>query len=148
MLKIDVGVYNNKIGKSYNEIASESRSMHKSQAFGLLRRRGSEVELLVHTQGKEVQNDIMEDINTSIDRIRPTDSLKSYIKKAKDLFDVNNPHLMIDYLTLAYREMNRVADRNWRATKKNEIKNLIKAASGLFFETISNEISSPRSANP
>ena len=138
MLKIDVGVYNNKIGKSYNEIASESRSMHKSQAFGSLRRRGSEVELLVHTQGKEVKNDIMEDINTSIDRIRPTDSLKSYIKKAKDLFDINNPHLMIDYLTLAYREMNRVADRNWRATKKNEIKNLIKAASGLFFETISN----------
>ena len=94
--------------------------------------------MLVHTQGKEVKNDIMEDINTSIDRIRPTDSLKSYIKKAKDLFDINNPHLMIDYLTLAYREMNRVADRNWRATKKNEIKNLIKAASGLFFETISN----------
>ena len=45
---------------------------------------------------------------------------------------------MIDYLTLAYREMNRVADRDWRVIKKNEVKNLIKAASGLFFETISN----------
>ena len=53
MLKIDVGVYNNKIGKSYNEIASESRSMHKSQAFGALRRRGSEEELIVYSQGKK-----------------------------------------------------------------------------------------------
>tara|TARA_B100001741_G_scaffold166333_1_gene137484 strand:+ start:659 stop:3136 length:2478 start_codon:yes stop_codon:yes gene_type:complete len=138
MLKIDVGVYNNKIGKSYNEIASESRSMHKSQAFGALRRRGSEEELIVYSQGKKAENDIMEGVITSWDRVKPNDELKSYLKKAKDSFNINKPYEIIDYLSLAHRELNRVIDRDWRVIKKNEIKNLIKASSGLFFEALSN----------
>ncbi len=137
MLKIDVGVYNNKIGKSYNEIASESRSMHKSQAFGSLRRRGSEEELLVYSQGKIAENDIMEGIVTTWDRVKPNDALKSYIKQAKDSFNIYEPYQIISYLTLAHRELNRVFDRDWRVIKKNEIKNLIKASSGLFFEALS-----------
>ena len=138
MLKIDVGVYNNKIGKSYNEIASESRSMHKSQAFGALRRRGSEEELIVYSQGKKAENDIMDGVITSWDRVKPNDELKSYLKKAKDSFNINKPYEIIDYLSLAHRELNRVIDRDWRVIKKNEIKNLIKASSGLFFEALSN----------
>ena len=138
MLKIDVGVYNNKIGKSYNEIASESRSMHKSQAFGALRRRGSEEELIVYSQGKKAENDIMEGVITSWDRVKPNDELKSYLKKAKDSFNINKPYEIIDYLSLAHRELNRVIDRDWRVIKKNEIKNLIKASSCLFFEALSN----------
>ena len=138
MIKIDVGVYNNKIGKSYNEIASESRSMHKSQAFGSLRRRGSEVELIVHTQGVKAENDIMDGVDTSWDRIKPNDALKSYLRQAKDSFNIDKPYQIIDYLSLAYRELNRVFDRDWRSIKKNEIKNLIKASSGLFFEALSN----------
>ena len=138
MLKIDVGVYNNKIGKSYNEIASESRSMHKSQAFGALRRRGSEEELIVYSQGKKAENDIMEGVITSWDRVKPNDALKSYLNKAKDSFNINKPYEIIDYLSLAHRELNRVIDRDWRVIKKNEIKNLIKASSGLFFEALSN----------
>ncbi len=138
MIKIDVGVYNNKIGKSYNEIASESRSMHKSQAFGSLRRRGSEVELIVHTQGVKAENDIMDGVDTSWDRIKPNEALKSYLRQAKDSFNIDKPYQIIDYLSLAHRELNRVFDRDWRSIKKNEIKNLIKASSGLFFEALSN----------
>ena len=139
MIKIDVGVYNNKIGKSYNEIASEeASSMHKSQAFGSLRRRGSEVELIVHTQGVKAENDIMDGVDTSWDRIKPNDALKSYLRQAKDSFNIDKPYQIIDYLSLAHRELNRVFDRDWRSIKKNEIKNLIKASSGLFFEALSN----------
>ena len=138
MIKIDVGVYNNKIGKSYNEIASESRSMHKSQAFGSLRRRGSEVELIVHTQGVKAENDIMDGVDTSWDRIKPNEALKSYLRQAKDSFNIDKPYQIIDYLSLAHRELNSVFDRDWRSIKKNEIKNLIKASSGLFFEALSN----------
>ena len=43
-LKIDVGIYNPLLGKGYGEIASESRSMHKSQGFGSARTRGSQLE--------------------------------------------------------------------------------------------------------
>ena len=39
-IKLDVGGYNALLGKSYGEIAAESRSMHKSQGFGSAAQRG------------------------------------------------------------------------------------------------------------
>jgi len=39
-LRINVGEYNPALGKSYQEIAAESRSQHKSQGFGTLQRKG------------------------------------------------------------------------------------------------------------
>ncbi|MDQ3674480.1 MAG: PIG-L family deacetylase [Gemmatimonadota bacterium] len=39
-LRINVGEFNPALGESYAEIAAESRSQHKSQGFGMLRRRG------------------------------------------------------------------------------------------------------------
>ena len=144
MLRVDVGLFNNYLGKSYNEIASESRSMHKSQAFGALRRRGSEIELFIQTQGVVAKNDMMEGIDTSWERVKPHDELKEYIQKSKDSFDIRHPYKIIPHLTGAYKELNRVIDPHWREIKKNEIKNLIKASSGLFFESLSNvEIAPP-----
>ena len=52
--------------------------------------------------------------------------------------DLDYPYKIIDDLSLAYKELNRLVDRDWREIKKNEIKNLIKASSGLFFESLSN----------
>ncbi|MEO5579635.1 MAG: PIG-L family deacetylase, partial [Gemmatimonadaceae bacterium] len=39
-LKFNVGEYNATLGRSYSEIAGESRSQHKSQGFGTLQRKG------------------------------------------------------------------------------------------------------------
>ncbi len=39
-IRINVGEYNAALGKSYAEIAAESRSQHKSQGFGSLQRKG------------------------------------------------------------------------------------------------------------
>ena len=43
-VKVDVGTYNALLGKSYGEIAAESRSMHKSQGFGSAKQRGTNIE--------------------------------------------------------------------------------------------------------
>jgi LmbE family N-acetylglucosaminyl deacetylase len=45
-IQINVGEYNPAFGKSYSEIASESRSQHKSQGFGTLQRKGVVWDLL------------------------------------------------------------------------------------------------------
>jgi len=44
LIKLDVGGYNQNLGKSYGEIAAESRSMHKSQGFGSALQRGEQFE--------------------------------------------------------------------------------------------------------
>ena len=43
-LKIEVGMYNPVLGKSYGEMAAESRSQHKSQGFGVPAQRGESFE--------------------------------------------------------------------------------------------------------
>ena len=45
-IRINVGEYNPTLGKSYAEIAAESRSQHKSQGFGTLQRKGVVWDLL------------------------------------------------------------------------------------------------------
>lgn len=45
-IRINVGEYNPAFGKSYAEIAAESRSQHKSQGFGSLQRKGVVWDLL------------------------------------------------------------------------------------------------------
>lgn len=40
-LRMNVGEYNATLGRSYYEIAAESRSQHKSQGFGVLQRKGA-----------------------------------------------------------------------------------------------------------
>ena len=118
ILKMDVGIFNKYLGKSYNEIASESRSMHKSQAFGSLRRRGSETELLLLTQGSSAKNDMMDGINTSWNRVNAHMAIKEYVNNARDSFDVKKPYEIIDNLSLAYKELNKIIDRHWREIKK------------------------------
>jgi len=45
-LRFDVGEYSPLLGRSYAEIASESRSQHKSQGFGTPQRKGAILDML------------------------------------------------------------------------------------------------------
>lgn len=49
---VDVGGYDPLLGRSYNELASASRSMHKSQGFGIPVQRGSNLEYLMLRKGQ------------------------------------------------------------------------------------------------
>jgi len=49
--KIDVGVYNPLLGKSYGEMAAQSRSQHKSQGFGVPSQRGTSIEYFKTIKG-------------------------------------------------------------------------------------------------
>ncbi|MEX6686544.1 PIG-L family deacetylase [Danxiaibacter flavus] len=72
--KIDVGVYNPVLGKGYGEIASESRSQHKSQGFGVARQRGESYEFFTTTGGSAPKEDLMEGIVTTTQRLAERDS--------------------------------------------------------------------------
>src|SRR3954466_15263400 len=78
-LKIDVGGYNALVGKSYGEIAAESRSMHKSQGFGVPGSRGTQLEYFSLTEGEAPQNDLMDDVNTSWSRVEGGAAIEAQI---------------------------------------------------------------------
>ena len=61
--KLDAGDYNPVLGKSYGEIAAESRSQHKSQGFGVARSRGEALEFFKTTGGNAPTNDLLDGVN-------------------------------------------------------------------------------------
>ena len=137
ILKIDVGLYNNILGKSYNEISSESRSMHKSQGFGSLKRRGSEKELFILTQGDKYDDNLMDGVDVTWNRFGENNEIIEYINNLVDEYDPKKPYKTVNKLSILYEKVSKIKDEDWKKIKLNEIKNLIKACLGLFFESLS-----------
>tara|TARA_X000001036_G_C20684720_1_gene807197 strand:- start:958 stop:3435 length:2478 start_codon:yes stop_codon:yes gene_type:complete len=137
ILKIDVGIYNNILGKSYNEISSESRSMHKSQGFGSLKRRGSEKELFILSQGEKYDDNLMDGIDFTWNRLGENNEIIEYINNLVDEYDPKKPYKTVNKLSILYEKVSKINDEDWKKIKLNEIKNLIKACLGLFFESLS-----------
>ena len=137
ILKIDVGIYNNILGKSYNEISSESRSMHKSQGFGSLKRRGSEKELFILSQGEKYDDNLMDGIDFTWNRLGENNEIIEYINNLVDEYDPKKPYKTVNKLSILYEKVSKINDEDWEKIKLNEIKNLIKACLGLFFESLS-----------
>src|SRR5262245_18585917 len=67
--KLDVGGYNPLLGKSYGEIAAESRSQHKSQGFGVPAGRGEALEYFTATKGDQPKADLMEGVDISWNKV-------------------------------------------------------------------------------
>ena len=137
ILKIDVGIYNNILGKSYNEISSESRSMHKSQGFGSLKRRGSEKELFILTQGDKYDDNLMDGVDVTWNRFGENNEIIEYINNLVNEYDPKKPYKTVNKLSILYEKVSKINDEDWKKIKLNEIKNLIKACLGLFFESLS-----------
>jgi LmbE family N-acetylglucosaminyl deacetylase len=138
-LKINVGAYNTLLGKSYGEIASESRSQHKSQGFGVPRQRGEQTEYFIHVKGDSCENDIMDDVavlpdlgNNTVRYNRLTDQLiRSY--------ELEKPEKSLPVLIKIYRLLNASENSYWKAQKIKEVESLIVACSGLFMEAYTSQ---------
>lgn len=70
-LKLDIGVVNGLSGKGYGEIASLSRSMHKSQGFGSAISRGTNIEYFKFLEGERPEFSLLEGYDLSWKRFGP-----------------------------------------------------------------------------
>lgn len=141
MLKIDVGAYNQVLGKSYSEIAAESRSMHKSQGFGASGSRGSSMEYLQHFKGSKAQDDLFDKINTSWSRVKNSDDLSIKIENIVKNFNSENPSAIVPDLLKVRKHISGISDEFWRTVKLKEVDKLIKSCLGLWIEVLSEEAS-------
>ncbi|MEO9967781.1 MAG: PIG-L family deacetylase [Reichenbachiella sp.] len=133
LVTLDLGAYNPLLGKSYPEIASLSRSMHKSQGFGSTGSRGTQIEYFDHTAG-EKSLDMFAGIDTSWKRVKGGEKVGFHVDNAIMHYDPANPAIIVEDLILAYKELAKVRDQYWKNIKQQEIKDLIKACTGLYME--------------
>jgi len=133
-IKLDVGGYSPLLGKSYGEIASDSRSMHKSQGFGVARSRGTQFEHFKRLDGDTTVNEIFENINTGWSRIPGSSKIEELISKTISEFDAANPHKIVSNLIVLLKMIDNNGDAYWKEVKRKEVMNLIVACSGIWFE--------------
>ncbi len=133
-MKLDVGVFNPLLGKGYGEIASESRSQHKSQGFGVPRQRGQSWEYFTLVNGEAASNDVMEGIVTDWSRVEGGAEINQMIEKIIAAYSFTNPSASVKSLIQLYKTIENIKDGDLKINKLFEIRELIKACAGLWLE--------------
>jgi len=137
--KTDVGGYNQILGKSYGEIAAESRSKHKSQGFGVPAHRGSSFEFFATIKGDKPVIDLMDGIEITSKRLRFKDSVEknTYQGLVKNIirdFNPGKPVMSLPSLEILYKMLSEMGGVEDNYFKQAEVNLLIKNTSGLFME--------------
>jgi LmbE family N-acetylglucosaminyl deacetylase len=134
-ISANIGSFNPLLGKSYTEIAGESRSMHKSQGFGSARSKGSRIDYFKHTAGEPARNDLFDDIDLTWKRVKGGETISALFAEAYQTFNAENPSAILPLLINAYTQLQKFpADDYYVQLKKKEVADLIVACSGLWFE--------------
>lgn len=137
--KFDVGGYNPVLGKSYGEIAADSRSQHKSQGFGVPRSRGEALEYFKATGGSQPTTDLFEDVVTDWSRVKGGEAVSQAIQSAITNFNFLEPQKSVPQLVQIYKAILQVPDLYWREQKRKEAIELIEQAGGLWLEAFTSE---------
>lgn len=138
-IKLDVGGYNPLLGKSYGEIAAESRSMHKSQGFGSAKQRGEYFEYFKPVKGDTAGlKDIFQGMDFTWGRVSNNnkDRIQSAFEKIIQNFDIQNPPKMV-YDTL-FDMIIEVYLAKSRAKNNSNLIDVQRNLVGLFSECTTN----------
>ena len=138
LLNFDIGTYYASSGLSNTEIASLSRSQHKSQGFGNTGTRGSQMEYIELIKGDMPtdKSNIFEGIDTSWNRIEGGKAIGSILNQVESDFDFTDPSASVSELVKAYVLVQKLEDSHWKHIKSEALKSIIEACAGLYLEAV------------
>lgn len=136
VIAVETGLYNPLFGKSYGELAAESRSQHKSQGFGVPPNRGVKIDYLLLKGGDPASRDPFDGIDLSWKRIPGSDNVQQLVNQAIATFRPDEPAASVPVLVQLYKALNQLdASNSYVKAKRLEVENLIQQCLGLWFET-------------
>ncbi len=130
---VDAGGYNSLLGKSYGEIAAESRSQHKSQGFGVPATRGKSLEYFKTIKGAPPTKDLMDGVQTDWRRVN-ANAIQSAIKDVIKNYSFEDPQNSLPALLDIYKTLEKSEAGYWRDEKLKELQQVIKECAGLYIE--------------
>lgn len=130
---VELGTYDPVLGKSYAEVAGESRSMHRSQAMGTSQRKGSMPTYFEHVAGDGAEGGLFEGIDTGWSRIEGGEKVGASLAMARDQLDSRKPQEVLPHLLAAYTEMKAIS-RPEVDYEMGELLEAIELASGLWLD--------------
>ena len=133
---IDIGTYYPLKGVSNNELASLASSQHLCQGFGRLSQRGSQNENIEFLKGMPIgkNEDVFSGINTKWNRIKGGEDIGNILYNVEKNFSFENPSIHINDLLEAYKLLQNIEDKHWKAQKTKELKSIIEMCAGLYLE--------------
>ncbi len=142
-ISLDAGVFLPTKGKSNDEIAAESRSMHKCQAMGTLSSRGSNLEYLQYLKGSKddikATKDPFEGINTSWTRLKGGEPIGKALADIEKNYRLDNPTASISALLSVRRMIEKMPTSNYRTKKLADIEKVVAWCCGIYFEATTRE---------
>jgi LmbE family N-acetylglucosaminyl deacetylase len=142
--KMDVGQFNPLLGKSYGEIAAQSRSQHRSQGFGVPAQRGSVLEYFKTLKGKAPVNDLMDGADVSWNRLGNYVNAAAVTKSIDSMVNVyktEQPGALVQPMLslLTHLQQAQAVEKNetrYLSQKIEAAKEWIAASLGIFFEAV------------
>ncbi|MBS1491330.1 MAG: PIG-L family deacetylase [Bacteroidetes bacterium] len=134
VVTVNVGTYNMLLGKSYSEIAAESRTQHKSQGFGSSGRRGDAPEFFEFVKGEKADKSIFDGVNTTWSRIKGGEIITPMVDQAIAEFKDEDPAAVVPQLLKIRSAIKTLPASVWKSRKENEVNILIQNCLGLFAE--------------
>ena len=136
LIGVETGLFNSLLGRSYGEIAAESRSQHKSQGFGVPANRGAKIDYLLLKNGDLTEKDPFDGVDMTWKRVANSESVQSLVTKLTVGFRADNPSASVSALVQLYGAISKLDTTNvYVRAKRQETQNLIQQCLGLWFET-------------
>lgn len=139
VITMNLGSYNTLLGKSYSEIAAESRTQHKSQGFGSPGRRGEAPEYFEFVKGEKATKDLFDNVNTTWSRVKGAEKISPLVDKAIKEFKDEEPFATIPALLQIRKEIAALSNSIWSERKLEEVNHLIKDCAGLYVEVLADQ---------
>lgn len=133
---LDVGQYDPLLGKSYTELAAESRSMHRSQGFGALAGRGERLEYFDLLAGQPFKTELLEGVDLSWGRLPGGAPVGELLSKARSAYRPEHPEAIVPLLLDAKAALERLAPEPWVEVKRAELTEALRCAAGIWAEAI------------
>jgi LmbE family N-acetylglucosaminyl deacetylase len=138
LISLEAGGYQPLLGKSYPEIAAASRSMHKSQGFGVEIERGERKEYFKFLDGKPIKGEggIFDGIDTSWARLGKSPSVSENIRDILLHYDATQPSASVPALLDLRETLRALGDDPWTVEKLSDLDQIIAACLGLHLEAV------------
>jgi LmbE family N-acetylglucosaminyl deacetylase len=144
-ITVNVGVFNPVTGKSYGEVAAESRSQHKSQGFGSASNRGEIKEYFVQWEGDSARGDLFSNILTDWKRIKGAETFQASLQKVLNQYGFRQPSASVKDLLLLRSQLKSLLkkavkgseDAQWLNYQAARLDKIIVQAAGVWVEAVS-----------
>ena len=136
LVPVEVGDYNAYLGKSYGEIASASRTMHKSQGFGSAISRGNNTEYFRLLKGSPLENSVIDEIDKSWSRFDGGDEIETEIQEIRTSFETSDPSASVAGLLELRRRIVALPQNSRITSKISDLDQIIASCLGLHAEAL------------